>query len=135
MADVKTLYKEDFVAWSKEQAEALRAAARDGSHQKLDWENLAEETEGLGISQRRELKSQIGTLLVHRLTNERDRQVVERASDELDRSAAEFLPALAPGQAALIGVAFPIPLTLQISPPNAEPDSKGPRFQEQWAHG
>src|SRR5712691_539307 len=77
--------------------------------------------------------SQIGTLLVHRLTNERDRQVVERASDELDRSAAEFLPALAPGQAVLIGVAFPIPLTLQITPPTAEPDSKGPRFQEQWA--
>ncbi len=61
--------------------------------------------------------SQIGTLLVHRLTNERDRQVVERASDEIDRSAAEFLPALAPGQAVLIGVAFPVPLTLQISPP------------------
>jgi hypothetical protein len=79
--------------------------------------------------------SQIGTLLVHRLTNERDRQVVERASDEIDRSAAEFLPTLAPGQALLIGVAFPIPLTLQISPPNCEPDSTGPRFQEQWASG
>ena len=78
--------------------------------------------------------SQIGTLLVHRLTNERDRHVVEQASDELDRSAAEFLPTLAPGQAVLIGVAFPIPLTLQIAPPNAQPDSKGPRFQDQWAH-
>jgi uncharacterized protein len=78
--------------------------------------------------------SQIGTLLVHRLTNERDRQVVERASDELDRSAAEFLPTLAPGQAVLIGVAFPVPLTLQITPPVAAPDSKGSRFQEQWAY-
>ena len=78
--------------------------------------------------------SQIGTLLVHRLTNERDRQVVERASDEIDRSASEFLPTLAPGQAVLIGVAFPIPLTLQISAPNSAPDSTGPRFQEQWAH-
>jgi uncharacterized protein len=78
--------------------------------------------------------SQIGTLLVHRLTNERDRHVVERASDELDRSAAEFLPTLAPGQAVLIGVAFPIPLTLQILPPTAQPDSKGPRFQDRWAH-
>jgi len=48
MSDVKTLYKEDFVAWSKEQAEALRSAARDGSNQKLDWENLAEEIEKLG---------------------------------------------------------------------------------------
>ncbi len=76
--------------------------------------------------------SQIGTLLVHRLTNERDRRVVERASDEIDRSAAEFLPTLAPGQAVLIGVAFPIPLTLQIAPPLATPDSTGPRYQEQW---
>jgi hypothetical protein len=28
MPDLKTLYDEDFVAWSKQQAEALRAAAR-----------------------------------------------------------------------------------------------------------
>ncbi len=76
--------------------------------------------------------SQIGTLLVHRLTNERDRRVVERAADEIDRSAADFLPTLAPGQAVLIGVAFRIPLTLQISPPSAPPDSTGPRFQDQW---
>src|SRR5579872_4803878 len=59
MSDVKTLYKEDFVAWSKEQAEALRSAARDRSNQKLDWENLAEEIESLGISQKAALHSQI----------------------------------------------------------------------------
>jgi DNA helicase HerA-like ATPase len=74
--------------------------------------------------------SQIGTLIVHRLTNERDRRVVAHASDEIDRSVTEFLPALAPGQAVLIGVGFPIPLTLQISPPRAPPDSQRPRFQE-----
>ena len=61
------------------------------------------------------------------------RSLAPPTSDELDRSAAEFLPTLAPGQAVLIGVAFPIPLTLQILPPNAPPDSKGPRFQDQWA--
>ena len=48
----KTLYDEDFVAWSKQQAEALRAAARGGSNQQLDWENLAEEIEDLGKSLR-----------------------------------------------------------------------------------
>jgi len=37
---------------SKQQAEALRAAARGGSNQQLDWENLAEEIESLGKSQR-----------------------------------------------------------------------------------
>ena len=51
MSDVKTRYDEDFVAWSKEQA--LRVAVRSGSSQKLDWENLAEEVESLGFSERR----------------------------------------------------------------------------------
>ena len=59
MAELRSLYDQDFVAWSKQQAEALRTAARIGSNQGLDWENLAEEIEDLGISQRRELKSQI----------------------------------------------------------------------------
>lgn len=77
--------------------------------------------------------SQMGTLIVHRLINDRDREVVERASGEIDRSAAEFLPTLAPGQAVLIGVDFPIPLTIQMSKPTAEPDSRGPEYQECWS--
>jgi Domain of unknown function DUF29 len=67
MADSSTLYEKDFVAWSQQQAEALRAAARGGSNQQLDWENLAEEIEGLGISLRRELKSQIRRVIEHLL--------------------------------------------------------------------
>ena len=64
---VSTLYKTDFVAWSKEQAEALRSAARGGSNRKLDWENLAEEIESLGASERRELASQIRRIIEHLL--------------------------------------------------------------------
>jgi hypothetical protein len=67
MSDVKTLHDEDFVAWSKEQAEVLRAARRAGANQKLDWENLAEEVESLGISERRELHSQIQRIIRHLL--------------------------------------------------------------------
>ena len=59
MAELRSLYDQDFVAWSKQQAEALRTAARIGSNQSLDWENLAEEIEDLGKSARRELQSQI----------------------------------------------------------------------------
>ncbi|HZT87284.1 MAG TPA: DUF29 domain-containing protein [Stellaceae bacterium] len=62
-----SLYDEDFVAWSKQQAEALRAGGRAGSNQTLDWENLAEEVEGLGKSERRELKSQIRRIIEHLL--------------------------------------------------------------------
>jgi hypothetical protein len=67
MAQPKTLYERDFVAWSKQQAEALRAAARTGSNQALDWANLAEEIEGLGISQKSALGSQIRRIMHHLL--------------------------------------------------------------------
>jgi hypothetical protein len=74
--------------------------------------------------------SQVGTMIVHRLTNERDREMVERASGDLDRSAASFLPTLGPGQAIVVGVDLAIPMTVDILPPNAKPDSRGPAFQE-----
>ena len=76
--------------------------------------------------------SQMGTLVVHRLTNDRDREVVERACGEIDRSASSFLPNLNPGEAAIIGADFPIPLTIQIFPPNAQPKSDGPNYQKHW---
>ncbi len=77
--------------------------------------------------------SQMGTLIVHRLINDKDREVVERASGDIDRSAAAFLPTLAPGQAVIIGVDFAIPLTIQVSPPDKKPDSRGPDYQTCWA--
>ena len=49
------LYEEDFVRWTEQQSHALREAARLGTNVLLDWENLAEEVESLGASQRREL--------------------------------------------------------------------------------
>lgn len=76
--------------------------------------------------------SQMGTLVVHRLTNDRDREVVERACGEIDRSASSFLPNLKPGEAAIIGADFPIPLTIQVFPPEAQPKSDGPNYQKCW---
>ncbi len=76
--------------------------------------------------------SQIGTLIVHRLTNERDREIVEKACGEIDRSASAFLPNLKPGEATIVGVDFPIPLTIQIRPPSNEPKSDGPQYQAAW---
>ena len=76
--------------------------------------------------------SQMGTLLVHRLTNDRDREVVERACGEIDRSSASFLPNLKQGEVAVIGVDFPIPMTIQIDKPVQPPLSDGPDFQEIW---
>ncbi len=61
------LHETDFLAWTEQQAESLRAAARARSNQKLDWENLAEEIEGLGISQKSALGSQIRRIMHHLL--------------------------------------------------------------------
>lgn len=69
MTDPRTLYDTDFLAWTEEQAEALRGGARTapsgGTNRALDWENLAEEVEDLGKSQRSALASQIRRILVH----------------------------------------------------------------------
>jgi hypothetical protein len=65
MAKLNALYDEDFVLWTEEQAAALRRAK--GSNLPLDWENLAEEIESLGKSDRRELRSQITRILRHLL--------------------------------------------------------------------
>ena len=77
--------------------------------------------------------SQMGTLIVHRLTNDRDRDVVERACGEIDRSASAFLPTLEPGEAAVVGVDFPIPLTIQVNLPATPPKSSGADFQTVWS--
>jgi hypothetical protein len=65
MTDLKTLYDQDLVAWSRQQAGALRAAARTSSNQQLDWENLAEEIEGLGASERSALGSHVMRIIQH----------------------------------------------------------------------
>jgi hypothetical protein len=73
MAKPGGLYDEDFVRWTEEQSAALRRAKRllpastGGSNQPLDWDNLAEEIESLGKSDRRELRSQVTRILRHLL--------------------------------------------------------------------
>jgi Domain of unknown function DUF29 len=73
MAKLNALYDEDFMRWTEEQAAALRRAkslplaGAGGSNLSLDWENLAEEIESLGKSDRRELRSQITRVLRHLL--------------------------------------------------------------------
>ena len=77
--------------------------------------------------------SQMGTLVVHRLINDRDRAVVERASGSVDAGVLASLPALGPGQAVILGVDFPVPLSAQMEAPESPPNSSGPNFQRNWA--
>ena len=77
LAKVGTLYDRDFVLWTEEQAAALRRAK--GSNLPLDWENLAEEIESLGKSDRRALTSQIRRILHHLLKIEASPATAPRA--------------------------------------------------------
>jgi len=56
-------YDDDFHEWAVSQARALR----DHRAAELDWDNLAEEIESLGGSDRREVTSRLTTILVHLL--------------------------------------------------------------------
>ena len=53
------LYDADVYAWSNEQAKRLRVLKPDG----LDWENVAEEIESLGKSDKRALASDLQVVL------------------------------------------------------------------------
>lgn len=76
--------------------------------------------------------SQMGMFIVHRLINERDRAVVEKACGNLDAAAASFLPTLGQGEAILVGVESPMPLPVLVRPPRNEPQSRGPNFANFW---
>lgn len=56
-------YDDDFFAWSEEQAQLLKGRDRAA----LDWDNLAEEIESLGKSQRSEIRNRLLVLLQHLL--------------------------------------------------------------------
>jgi hypothetical protein len=57
-------YDEDFYAWTQEQARLLRT----GQFALVDIENVAEELESMGRSDKRELDSGLEILLMHLLT-------------------------------------------------------------------
>ncbi len=55
------LYEHDFVRWTEEQARAIREGRLDA----LDRDNLAEEIESMGRSDRREVTSRLAVIVQH----------------------------------------------------------------------
>jgi len=73
-----TLYRTDFFHWTRDQARRLRREARRGARSDLDFEHLAEEIEGLGIENRRELLTRISRVMEQLLKLERAKTEEER---------------------------------------------------------
>lgn len=61
-------YDRDFALWSERQAEALRRRADyERADNEIDWENVAEEIESLGRSDKREIRNRLAVLCEHLL--------------------------------------------------------------------
>jgi len=56
-------YDRDFYAWTQDQAEKLRSRR----HNEIDWENVAEEIDSVGRSDKRSIRSNLHVVLVHLL--------------------------------------------------------------------
>jgi DNA helicase HerA-like ATPase len=74
--------------------------------------------------------SQMGTFIVHRLINEKDKQSIENAASSANKNLLSFLPILGEGEALLIGVDFPMPLLIKIDKPKNPPQSDTPRLKQ-----
>lgn len=103
------LYRRDFYAWTRQQAAALRRLADTRPNVGLDAENLIEEVEGLGRTERRAVTSQLRRLMAHLLKLEHSPRREPRRGWLLTvRDArAEALDALTPTMRAEIGADLP----------------------------
>ena len=59
------LYEEDFYAWTRDQAQALRRLAASRPNLALDFPHLIEEVADLGTSQRDAVRSQLRRIIEH----------------------------------------------------------------------
>jgi hypothetical protein len=93
-----SLYDQDLVLWSEAQARALRAAANADWNAPIDWENVAEEIESLGKSERHALASHIAVVIEHLLKLQASpatepvrgwRESVRRARSQIERRLEE----------------------------------------------
>ncbi|HAN73415.1 MAG TPA: DUF29 domain-containing protein [Planktothrix sp. UBA8407] len=58
-----TTHETDFYAWTNEQVQLLKT----GQLNQIDWQNIAEEIEDMGRSEKRQLESRLEVLIMHLL--------------------------------------------------------------------
>ena len=109
MPDNGSLHDTDFLAWTRLQADALRAAAEAGTNLPIDWRLVAEEIEDSGRQAQFESKSRLATVIEHLLKLRHSpatgahagwRRIIRRSRDEIatllegNRALRQTVPAM-----------------------------------------
>jgi DNA-binding PucR family transcriptional regulator len=92
------LYEDDFYAWTRDQAAALRRLAEQRWNGPLDLEHLAEAVEELGMQARNAVRSQIERVIEHLLKLEHSPAAEPRAGwmNSVDDARARTEDAMTP---------------------------------------
>ncbi len=72
--------------------------------------------------------SQMGTFVTHRLINHFDKEAISSACSTANKETLSFLPSLGSGEAIIMGVDFPMPLSIKIDLPAIKPEFDTPKF-------
>jgi hypothetical protein len=128
----KSLYESDFLLWTEETVAKLRA--KDFDH--VDLENLIEEIECLGRSEKKEIKSRLTTLLEHLI-----KRIYIDMHQELNgwertirnqRTEIEFALDDSPSLKALWSNTFDIAFRAALRDVRDEYEGKGYQIPENW---
>lgn len=75
-----------------------------------------------------EILSQIGTIITHRLINQRDKEIIMHSLPTISKNIINYLPILGQGEAIISGSEFKDNLYVKINKPKIEPKSETPKF-------
>ncbi len=127
-----SLYETDFLLWTEETVAKLKA--RDFEH--VDLENLIEEIESLGKSDKKEIKSRLTTLLAHLL-----KRIYVNMPQEFNgwertirnqRTDLELALMDSPSLKTIWNDAFDIAFRLALRDVRDEYEKKGYQIPDQW---
>lgn len=127
-----SLYETDFLLWTEETVAKLKARDFDN----LDLENLIEEIESLGKSDKKEIKSRLTTLLAHLL-----KRIYVNMPQEFNgwertirnqRTDLELALMDSPSLKTIWNDAFDIAFRLALRDVRDEYEKKGYQIPEQW---
>ncbi len=72
--------------------------------------------------------SQMGTFVTHRLINHQDKEAIASSCSTANKETLAFLPSLGSGEAIIMGVDFPMPISVKVDMPSIVPTFDTPQF-------